>query len=242
MTRIEKNIENLKSLWRLVGERASVHHSTDWAEYSLIKGYQWPNRLWFMGDITEAAVAQAKALIQSEDELFVLPYWDVYHSNGDQLLKENGFELLFEQLGMSLELEQKYDAQLSLKIKKVSTAADAALWSELFEQSFGYQIHQQMLQWTYDTIDYWIAYDGNTAVGTLMLHYTGDTIGIHAMGILPEMRRQGFAEQMMVHTLNHAIDKDLKYATLQASALGKGLYAKLGFEEDFVQRNYRLMS
>ena len=60
------------------------------------------------------------------------------------------------------------------------------------------------------------------------------------MGVIPEMRRKGFAEQMMVNLLHWSTEQQFTYATLQASAMGKGLYLKLGFEEQFTMKNYSL--
>jgi len=59
-------------------------------------------------------------------------------------------------------------------------------------------------------------------------------------GIIPEQRRKGFAEQMMVNILSQSAEQGFKYSTLQASELGKGLYLKLGFKEQFIIKSYSL--
>lgn len=58
------------------------------------------------------------------------------------------------------------------------------------------------------------------------------------MGVIPAMRRKGLAEQMMRRILNQSLAQGFRYAMLQASAMGKGLYQKLGFTEQFVLKNY----
>ena len=40
--------------------------------------------------------------------------------------------------------------------------------------------------------------------------------------------------------MNQAKRNGYKHLTLQASDMGKGLYLKLGFQEDFIIRNYQL--
>jgi len=60
------------------------------------------------------------------------------------------------------------------------------------------------------------------------------------MGNPPEMRRRGFAEEIMKLLINRVFDNQGKYITLQASGMGKNGYLKLGFEEQFIIRNYRL--
>jgi predicted acetyltransferase len=73
-----------------------------------------------------------------------------------------------------------------------------------------------------------------------MLFQTGNYIGIHGVGVIPEMRRKGFAEEIMKFALNISIDLKAEYALLQASAMGKDIYTRLGFEDLFVIKNYIL--
>ncbi|MNF14153.1 hypothetical protein D3C80_2162530 [compost metagenome] len=54
------------------------------------------------------------------------------------------------------------------------------------------------------------------------------------------MRKRGYAEEIMKFAINEAIDADCEYAQLQASALGKGIYTRLGFEDLFTITNYQL--
>ena len=44
----------------------------------------------------------------------------------------------------------------------------------------------------------------------------------------------------MEFVLTRAVYLEAAYVTLQASAMGKGLYDKLGFTEDFTIKNYVL--
>ncbi len=77
-------------------------------------------------------------------------------------------------------------------------------------------------------------------IGTLTLFQTGNVMGIHGVGVIPEMRKKGFAEEIMKFAINEAIDVGCEYAQLQASALGKGIYTRLGFEDLFLITNYQL--
>lgn len=61
---------------------------------------------------------------------------------------------------------------------------------------------------------------------------------MHSLGIIPQKRKQGFATEIMRHTLNKAIDQNLSLATLQASEMAKEMYLKLGFSLDFLMKNY----
>lgn len=79
-----------------------------------------------------------------------------------------------------------------------------------------------------------------TAIGTLTLFQTEKIMGIHGVGVIPEMRKKGFAEEIMKFAINEAIDADAQYAQLQASDLGKDIYRRLGFEDLFLIKNYVL--
>ncbi len=65
-------------------------------------------------------------------------------------------------------------------------------------------------------------------------------MGVHSVGIPPEMRRKGYAKQIMKLLINSAVDNACDYMTLQASDMGKNLYLNLGFKEQFTIKNYKL--
>ena len=242
MNLVQKNIENLTSLWRIAGERADAHSSRAEFEFSDINYSEWPNRLWFHQDLNEDNLHAAKNILMATSTNLVIPYWDIYQSNSFELLEANGFEKRFEQIAMSLELRQTYEPIETLRIEKVSNKETAILWEELFMQAFKYKISHKVLLSSYEDIDYLIAYHNNEAVGTAVLYYSGDGVaGIHSMGVIPEKRRMGFAEKMMINMLHLASEQGSKHATLQASSMGKGLYLKLGFEEQFAIMNYALV-
>ncbi|MDN5202686.1 GNAT family N-acetyltransferase [Fulvivirgaceae bacterium BMA10] len=241
MNLIKENVKNLTSLWRIVGDRVHAYTRGDDFDISAITDSEWPNRLWFHHDINERSLKAAKESLLSVSTNLIVPYWDIYQSRSYEFLESNGFEKLFEQVGMSLALTQAYETIGTLQIEKVTSKKTALVWDELFKQAFNYRIHHDLLMSSYMDIDYLIAYHNKQPVGTAILHHSKEAvIGVHAMGIIPEMRRKGFAEQMMLNLLGKATEQGFKYATLQASDLGKGLYLKLGFEEQFIMKNYVL--
>lgn len=239
-TLVRRNIENLTSLWRTVGQQAHVHTVEEAFEFCAVDYSGWPNRFWFNQDINEVTLKAAKERILTTPIRLVVPYWDIYQTQSYMLLETNGFDKQFEQVGMSLKLETRYDETGQMMIKKVHTEEEAIQWEQLFFEAFGYKISHLLLLPDYGNINFYVAFYKNTAVGTVIMHHTGNVMGIHAMGVIPEMRRKGLAEQMLKMVLNLAIDKGFNFATLQASQMGKGLYLKLGFEEQFIMKNYTL--
>ncbi|MEM1134739.1 MAG: GNAT family N-acetyltransferase [Bacteroidota bacterium] len=237
----QQNIDNLTSLWQTVGERANAHISGADFDFSIVSNSEWPNRLWFHSDIDAVGISKAKKIIQVKNTPLIVPYWDIYQNQSYELLETNGFENVSEQIGMGLAFDQTYKESSILQIEKVYEDEQALLWGNLFKEAFGYKISHNLLLPNYEHIDFFLVFHEEEPVGTIILHNTNNTvIGIHAMGIIPSMRRKGFAEQLMKQMLNLSMAKGFKYAVLQASSMGKGLYQKLGFQEQFIMKNYSL--
>lgn len=237
---IEANIENLTSLWKVASTPFDSYFQTLNFEYCEIKNSDWPNKLWFNQDIDQDIITSAKAILQSKPTNFTIPYWNIYKHNSSDLLEKNGFKIQFEQKGMSLKLRAPFRIKCDLNIRLVSNASEAKHWSELFTQSFEYKISSETIVKSFKNINYYIVYRQNQAVGTAISHKTNNIIGVHSVGILPKMRRKGFAEQIMKLLINLAIQDNIDYMTIQASNMGEKMYLKLGFEVLFVIKNYAL--
>lgn len=237
----ERNIDNLTSLWQLVNRRAGTYTIGDVYNYGTIAYSDWPNKLWFINSPKQSDINVAKKIIASSSIKITIPHWKIEGNEYESLLLSNGFEKVLEQVGMVLDLSKEVFTPSGLKLQKVKDKDTAQLWESLFKKAFNYKIHHELILKSCDQIDYLIAHDKTSPVGTALTFATGkEVVGIHSMGIIPEMRRKGYAEKMMHSMLHEAVNKGYGYATLQASAMGKGLYEKLGFEEQFSMGNYAL--
>ena len=241
MELINGNILNLTSLWTTVGKQVGAFSEDQvFSKVSTHKG-QWPNKLWTLQALDRATISQAKSIMQASPVKLSIPYWDHSGSEGLQLLEKEGFVLSSEQIGMSLKLDKAYALTEGFTIEKVTDERSAYLWSSLFKQAFSYEIHHALLLPAYDKTEFLIAGYQEEYIGTGILHYTENQIaGIHSMGVLRNQRRKGFAENMMKEMLNKALRTGCEYSTLQASPMGKGLYLKLGFREQFTQYNFEI--
>jgi len=237
---INANIKNLTSLWETVGVSFDSYSKTPDFEYCEIKDSEWPNRLWLDQNITQDTIGLIKEKLAPITSNITLPIWNIYDKKENTLLEHNGFNIKFEQIGMSLKLDKPFEIKSDVKIKLVTNSTESKLWSELFKKSFGYKISSETINKTYNKINYYIAYNDGIAVGTAILYKSNNVVGIHSVGIPPERRRKGFAEEIMKLLINIAIENRDKYITLQASNMGKNLYLKLGFKEQFVIKNYIL--
>lgn len=81
-------------------------------------------------------------------------------------------------------------------------------------------------------LEMYVGYLENTPVvaGALVLH--ADVAGLYYIMTRPDHQKQGYATEMMISLLMKAKAKGYHMATLQASASGKSLYQKLGFQPE----------
>lgn len=234
----QKNVENLTLLWKIVGMAFNGYYQSNKFEFSEIRQTQWPNRIWFNHILQQTDVEYIKQQLQDCSSEMTIPVWNTFKNNNDKVLETEGLRFKFKQVGMSLKLDNSYKIKKDFNLKLVSNIEEAKVWAELFEKSFGYVIGSKTVIHTLKKVNYYIALDRNKPVGTALIFETGNITGAHSVGIPPENRRQGYAEQIMKILINTGIKNNNNYMVLQASDMGKGLYLKLGFKKDFVIRNY----
>lgn len=236
----QENINNLTSLWKQAGMPINAFHEGNDFDYCYVKNSNWPNRLWFKKNVDDENLILAKEKLLLISDKIIVPYWNIYEKDTSDLLEKEGFKNIFEQIGMSTRLSKKYPENSVLEVKTIANKSEALLWTQIFYKAFGYNINPDLLLPDAPHTKILLAYYKSEPVGTGIIHRTGDIAGIHAIGIIPEMRKMGLAESLMRIVLNQSIEDHCTYATLQASEMGKGLYLKLGFEEQFKIRNYIL--
>jgi len=236
---IEDNINNLTEFWKTVGTPFLSYHKNDIFEYCKIENSGWPNKLWLRNDISKNNLPDIIKTMQTNSGL-VLPYWNIFETKSYEILEAYGFSLKTEQVAMALKLDQKFILEHHLNFKKIDNEQDVKIWSELYPNAFGYIISKEILIHNHNDVLFYLVSNEDQPIGTFMLFQTGNTIGIHGVGVIPEMRRKGFAEEIMKFALNLAIDLKAEYALLQASVMGKAIYTRLGFEDLFVIKNYIL--
>jgi len=236
----QKNIDNLTALWKTVGNSFQQHYPGKAFSYNEIPNSEWPNRIWFNEDLKEETLATIVELMKSASVPLTLSYWSDFEHSLDPLFEQSGLSKKSEQIGMSLKLGQQFDQSNRLNLKRVTETNQANIWAELYPQSFGYKISAETINRTQAEIQYYLVYKDHQATGTVIVHETETLIGIHGLGIVPEFRKQGLAEEVMAYLLNNAIASNKKTATLQSSAMGKNIYKKMGFTEDFLMTNYQL--
>jgi len=234
------NIHNLTTLWKTAALAFDSYQAHPYFDYAYIEGCQWPNRFWFHQDLTKASVLAAKSIIEKAPLPLTIPYFDIYNNKSFELLEAEGFALYLEQTAMFLKPNELLQEKENFSLQEVVNEQQAYLWAKLFKQAFGYLISAETVLKNCSYFSYYIAYDNQQAVGTGLTNRTHQTIGIHSIGVPPSMRRKGFAEAIMINLINRVVQDQVETITLQASKVGLGLYLKLGFQQQFAIKVYRL--
>lgn len=229
---IKANIDNLASLWRAGGHSAGQYIEEDGYSLSLAEKGEWPNRIWFTQPLNMKALNQI--LHKWNLDNLSVAAWGGDLINQELMLKATGFEEKLTQIAMSISLEDVPDTEEHMYIQKVTSESLTTVWTDLFQGAFNYEIHTETVIKTMKSIDYFIGYHNGIPIGTALLYINEKNIaGLHSMGIIPSQRRKGYAEKLLKQMLKNAEVKGATHVTLQASDMGKGLYLKTGFREDF---------
>ncbi|MGG6231983.1 GNAT family N-acetyltransferase [Tenacibaculum sp. SDUM215027] len=237
MKKIVSNINNLTSLWKTAAAPYQGYRKETSFESAYIENAQWPNRIWTNLSPSENQLKEVQQQMISKNNRFTFSYFTLPNQENNMEL-DGKIQLKSTQYGMSLELKEKFETQRNIDFKRVENKENAQLWSRSFQQAFGYEINSEIVLKTAENIPYYLVYFEQELIGTVILYTTNTIAGLHSLGIIPEKRKQGFATEIMRHTLNKAIDQNLSLATLQASEMAKEMYLKLGFSLDFLMKNY----
>lgn len=240
MTTIESNIINLTSLWKSATQPFNTYNEDKNIGYCFVPNSQWPNKIWLKKEHNPEILNEIKLLLKSEMDGLAFTYFDLETSGKNLVFDYHDFDETSIQFGMSLTLSEKVKISKQLKFKLVTNTKDSQKWSQSFYKTFGYIISEETLNKTYHHINYYVIYDQENIIGTVIEHQTNSTIGIHGLGILPNMRGKGYATQIMHHILNKGLEQRCNLATLQASKMAKSMYEKMGFKTEFIMRNYKL--
>lgn len=237
MNLIKANTNNLTALWKAGGQLAGQYIKEAGYCLSVAGSGEWPNKLWFNNAISMQTLHD----IQLKWNLngVSLPIWGNDLAKQERMLKASGFEEKLTQVAMSMDLTHAPEHIDRVVIQKVTSKQMAETWSKLFQESFGYEISAETVTKSIGSIEYFIGKHDGVPVGTAVLFVDRHGIaGIHSMGVIPTQRRKGYAEELLIHMMNIARMKGANNATLQASEMGKGLYLKTGFKEDFIIKTF----
>lgn len=235
------NIQNLTSLWLLAGKAFNAAQIVSKFEIVNISFSEWPNRIWSLEQITSDKKDIVKQIMQKNNPAMTFSvFQDLSEENHAD---DYGLKMKNLQVGITLPLKDYNLSQIDSRIELVlvDNQECATLWSNLFQQSFGYTISDKIVMKIKDQVEFYNLKYNNLFVGTVAIYRLDNSIGIHSLGIIPQFRNKGFAEESMKVILAKAKKDNLNYAHLQSSFMGINIYKKLGFKEIFNVYNYILI-
>lgn len=228
------NLENLTGLWQLMG-------ATQVAE-GLQQSISWPRRCWQHPD---QQAAEWSEIIGHIPVNYLFPVWRAGEASValEQALGRQGLEIALEQLAMVLPLDTDLPSpgHPRLDVSLIESQEQAEQWSSLCGRAFGYSLDADVIEQLCKQPDVevlWASLSGEPLV-TAILYHTGCVMGVHQVGVPPELQGQGIARELMLMLLARAQSAGAEYVCLQASAAGEPLYHKLGFQPQFRIRSYR---
>ncbi len=233
------NINNLTKLWQLIGNKFNTLSLRKYYSSCYVENSGWPNRVWSDSVNNDESFKEISDIMISNSNTSVFSFF----SSKEELEMKNFiiqkyFHEKSTQYGMEKVLDEVYEINTKIELVRVTNINDAELWCTTFYQSFRYLISEETVAKSLDEIEYFIIKKEGIVAGTVMLFITDKTVGIHSLGIIPDMRGKGVAMDAMKVVLNNATKMGYKLAVLQASEMAKNMYLKLGFEEKYLLKNY----
>ena len=240
---IDESISNLISVWHNLSVLKGEFVACDSFSYCHVSDAQFKNRIWINDfhvkvDVPLLETIKEKMLQMGSD--MTLSVWSDAQNSGRFTIINQGFLPVYQQYGMYFQVHERVEGKHLIQLKKVDCVADAVTWSHLLRKNFNYNIAPEIVLKGSRTMNFYIVRAGDVNVGTVILHVTGDTLGIHSLGIIPEYRNRGYADELVQVIKNHAADRSIDLITLQATAMGSHLYEKAGFVENYLLSHYTL--
>ena len=86
-------------------------------------------------------------------------------------------------------------------------------------------------RWLLPHLAYSVLYERDEPVSAAMLLFSHGMAGVYWVGTVPAFRRRGYAEAVMRHVSNAALDRGASLVALQATPLGESVYLRVGYRE-----------
>lgn len=257
----EANLNNLTGLWKKYG----FDVLKDRIGPTMLINPRWPYRCWYESpafvddqrdnplpaidyDVLLSGIPQATIIpicsFVSSRPINLLPF-QAEHDLLEQALIAQKWTCHFEQTAMFLELPDKTaiapSVNAEFRIRIITSYEELALWVGVCEDAFGYEIEPLVLGPLINDKDIRIILGdlNGQAVAAALLYKTGNTIGIHQVGVRKTFQGKRIASCLMNEILALCVQWGGKNAVLQASEAGLSLYRRLGFNNRFVIKNYR---
>jgi GNAT superfamily N-acetyltransferase len=183
----------------------------------------------------DAAVRELSAFFDEADVPFILRVREGVAPAAEQAMEAAGFPYRDTTPGMALfPIGDAPELPDGLIIEPVRDANALARFQEAMAAGFGMPLGLAKRLITPATLDvnglesYLGIIDGR-AVATSSLYFGDGTAGVYNVSTLPDYRRRGLGEALTWHAVVRGKDRGCSAAILQASAMGRPVYERMGF-------------
>jgi ribosomal protein S18 acetylase RimI-like enzyme len=232
-------INNMFEFWDFVGHQSNTLLTTTDFKAILVKGSDWPRRIFNLGMEQEAEPSVFEDLaiqIQAGDLPNMITFTESLAERYQEPLSAAGFIPRMKQLGMMIDLSATMfndEASSSVHFEEVENEHQAGLFASIAAQSFNYQVGPEVVASLVnrkDKVRLFIAHHENQAAACGLIFYDEQGhAGLHMIGTLPESRGKGLAKKLTLHLLQECVNDKKRLCVLHASKAGEYVYVKLGF-------------
>lgn len=123
------------------------------------------------------------------------------------------------------------------------------MWKNLYQKTvyeaykskehLGYKIFE-FEEMFLDNCFKYVGYIDDNPAGTLEFSEGSEAAYVAWGAVKPEFRKRGLYKSMLIHAINHEIDRGFNKIVLNSSEMGKEIYAKMGFIPLAERNNYVL--
>lgn len=155
------------------------------------------------------------------------------------LLLDRGYQKTESVPVMALfNISEKYNERTDLVVREVKNLRELGHFQETVVKGFSlpwgtgpFVITEQVFD--LPNCDMFVGYFADKPVCTSMLIKTGLVAGIYWVSTLAEYRNRGFGQAITERSVAAGRYKGCEFACLQASKMGKPVYAKIGFDNPY---------
>lgn len=159
-----------------------------------------------------------------------------------RVLEGCGIEHLVDLAGMALDLDDLGRPEMpgALVARDVRTRDDLRAWASAFRQGFGLpdgterdiaELIGAAREASGGTWRHYVGTLDGAPVGSSSMYLHQGIAGIYFVGTVPSARRRGIGTWMTFLALDDARSLGTRWSILHASPVGRGVYARLGFQE-----------
>lgn len=158
---------------------------------------------------------------------------EMMSGNMGDMLARLGYKDPKEQTGMVYNLSGALCFQEDPHVREISQEY-LWEWAEVtaaaFPKKSEYDIFEKIMEQKAESCHFLAYIEEEKILGTVCTYIKYPNAGIHEVGVLPGYKGKGIGRKMIETAVMQCKKADMEWVSLQASAEGRGLYEKVGFQ------------